>query len=192
MVDADYALVRRSIKVLLTPENMDERPALPATYDRIARACRAVVAEAGRGEGLYDVVKMELERCVGTIEKRLVTASEKSVEWLKPFTESCGWFEQQVVSIAALTHVKFKRDIHGAEPAAVLACVPRHTLCGGEDKPCQDQVRLSSIILSPMSSHHCRDLAYAMFTTTVIKSARVSHAVIDGLADWLEDERVKR
>ena len=43
-----------------------------------------------------------------------------------------------------------------------------------------------------MSSHHCRDLAYAMFTTTVIKSARVSHAVIDGLADWLEDERVKR
>ena len=61
-IDADYVLVRRSIKVLLTPERMDERPALPATYDRISRACRAVIAEAGRGKGLYDVVKMELER----------------------------------------------------------------------------------------------------------------------------------
>ncbi|RPD58496.1 Cullin-domain-containing protein [Lentinus tigrinus ALCF2SS1-6] len=156
-IDADYALVRRSVKVLLTPDDMDGRPALPATYDRISRACRAVVADAGRGEGLYDIVKMELERCVGGIEKKLVNAPEKSVQWLKPFTKSCAWFEGQVSLLQSL--LAYLDTLYVAE-----------------------KINLSRI----------KPLAYTMFTRTVIKSARVTQAIMDGLADWLEDERTKR
>ncbi|KAI0358895.1 Cullin-4B [Trametes cingulata] len=97
--EADYTLVRRTIRMLLTP---GETGALPATYDRISRACRAAVSEAGRGEGLYDAVKMELERCVGTIERELLNESRKGVEWLVPFTEACAWFEKQVGLLQSL------------------------------------------------------------------------------------------
>ncbi|KAI0662359.1 Cullin-domain-containing protein [Cubamyces menziesii] len=85
--------------MLLTP---GEDGTLPATYDRISRACRAAVAEAGKGEGLYDAVKMELERCVRVIEGSLVNDSRKSVEWLVPFTEACAWFERQVGLLQSL------------------------------------------------------------------------------------------
>ena len=90
----EYNIVRRTIKILLDPE---EKSALPVTYDRISRACRAVVSEAGKGEGLYDFLKMELEQRVGKLEKALGEEHRKSVEWLVPFTETCEWFEKQVV-----------------------------------------------------------------------------------------------
>ncbi|KAI0719069.1 Cullin-4B [Cerioporus squamosus] len=155
-IDADYALVRRSINALLNSENLD-KPVLPATYDRISRACRAVVAEAGRGEGLYDIVKMELERCVGTVEKKLVNAPEKSVEWLGPFTKRCAWFEERVSLLQSL--LAYLDTLYIAEKTNLTRIKP---------------------------------LAYSMFTTTVIKSARVTQAIIDGLGDWLEYERTKR
>ena len=94
-IDADYGLVRRAVRILLSP---GENSPLPATLERISSACRAVVNEAGKGEGLYDIVKLELERCVGTMGKMLETESRKSVEWLVPFTEACAWYEKQVVS----------------------------------------------------------------------------------------------
>ncbi|KAI0327296.1 Cullin-4B [Cubamyces sp. BRFM 1775] len=99
VIEADYALVRRTIRMLLTP---GEDGTLPATYDRITRACRASVAGAGKGEGLYDAVKMELERCVRVVESSLVNDSRKSVEWLVPFTEACAWFERQVGLLQSL------------------------------------------------------------------------------------------
>ncbi|KAI0761642.1 Cullin-domain-containing protein [Trametes elegans] len=99
VLDADYALVRRVIRALLTP---GESGALPATYDRIARACCAAVVEAGRGEGLYEAAKMELERCVGVIERELVNEPRASVEWLVPFTDACAWFEKQVGLVQSL------------------------------------------------------------------------------------------
>ena len=101
----EYNIVRRTIKILLDPE---EKSALPVTYDRISRACRAAVAEAGKAEGLYDAVKMELERCVRVIEGSLVNDSRKSVEWLVPFTEACAWFERQVVSTRTIFGAKNK------------------------------------------------------------------------------------
>lgn len=75
---------------------------MSATYDRIFRACRAVVAEAGKGEGIYDVVKMELERCVAKVQKVLTDDERKSIDWLVPFTNKCAWFEKQVVSAYSL------------------------------------------------------------------------------------------
>ncbi|KAI0638919.1 Cullin-domain-containing protein [Trametes polyzona] len=85
--EADYALVRRTIRILLTP---GEVATLPATYDRISRACRAAVSDAGKGEGLYESMKMELERCVGTIERSLANDERRGTEWLVPFTEACA------------------------------------------------------------------------------------------------------
>ncbi|KAI0757463.1 Cullin-4B [Daedaleopsis nitida] len=97
--DADLMLLRRTIKIILTPDNS---ATLPATYDRVSRACRAVVAEAGDGEGLYGDVKLALEQCVGEWEKTLIEESSKSVDWLIPFTKACTWFETQVGLLQSL------------------------------------------------------------------------------------------
>ncbi|KAI0735750.1 Cullin-domain-containing protein [Earliella scabrosa] len=156
--DADYALVRRTVKILLTPEDntAPQGATLPATYDRISRACRAVVAEAGKGEGLYDVVKMELERCVGQLERMLVNDPRKSVEWLIPFTEHCAWFQKQVALLQSL--LAYLDTLYAAE---------------------KNSIRI-------------KQLAYAMFTNAVIRSAHITQAIVEGLADWLEAERQAR
>ncbi|KAL1952365.1 hypothetical protein VTO73DRAFT_1514 [Trametes versicolor] len=99
VIEADYALVRRTIRIILTPGGPS---ALPATYDRISRACRSAVSEAGKGEGLYEAVKMELERCVGVVERSLGEEARKGVEWLVPFTDACAWFEKQVGLLQSL------------------------------------------------------------------------------------------
>ncbi len=91
----DYALVRRTISILLT---RGEAKPLPATYDRIYRACRATVDETGKGEGLYDAVKLSLEQCVKELVEELNNDARQSVEWLVPFTDVCAWYEKQVVS----------------------------------------------------------------------------------------------
>lgn len=41
---------------------------------------------------------MELERCVGVVERSLGDEVRKGVEWLVPFTDACAWFKKQVVS----------------------------------------------------------------------------------------------
>ena len=94
--DDDYALVRRTINVLLT---RGETKPLPGTYERIYRACRAAVDEAGKGEGLYDAVKIALEQCMNELVEELNSVARQSVEWLVPFTDVCAWYEKQVVSI---------------------------------------------------------------------------------------------
>ncbi|OSD05750.1 Cullin-domain-containing protein [Trametes coccinea BRFM310] len=152
--EADYTLVRRTIRMLVTP---GETGTLPATYDRIYRACRAAVTEAGKGEGLYDAVKMELERCVGTIERTLANESRKSVEWLVPFTEACAWFDKQVGLLQSL--LAYLDTLYVAEQPTL----PR-----------------------------IKQLAYTMFSDSVIKSARITQAIISGIADWLEWERTNR
>ncbi|KAI0666200.1 Cullin-domain-containing protein [Trametes maxima] len=86
--EADYALVRRTIRALLNPR--EQGPSLRP------------VSDAGRGEGLYDAVKLDLERCVGDVERALVNEERKSVEWLVPFTEACAWFEKQVGLLQSL------------------------------------------------------------------------------------------
>lgn len=51
-----------------------------------------------KGEGLYENVKLELERCVGSLARELLQDSQDGVQWLISFIESCAWFEKQAVS----------------------------------------------------------------------------------------------
>ncbi|TBU26329.1 Cullin-4B [Dichomitus squalens] len=150
----EYGLVRRTIKILLDPE---EKSPLPATYDRISRACRAVVNEAGRGEGLYDFLKMELERRVSKMEEKLGGEPRKSVDWLVPFTETCEWFEKQVGLLQSL--LAYLDTLYVAERGHLIGT---------------------------------KQLAYTMFTNTVVKSVRVTAAIMDGISDWLEWERTHK
>nr|VWP01822.1 Glutamyl-tRNA synthetase (EC [Ganoderma boninense] len=95
----DYLLVKRTISILLTRH--EDKP-LPATYDRIYRACRAAVDEAGKGEGLYDAMKIALEQCVNNLVEELNKDPRKSAEWLVPFTNVCEWYEKQVGLLQSL------------------------------------------------------------------------------------------
>ncbi|KAI0825282.1 Cullin-domain-containing protein [Trametes gibbosa] len=152
--EADYTLVRRTIRMLLTP---GEDGMLPATYDRISRACNAAVSEAGKGEGLYEAVKMELERCVGVVERELVGDARRGAEWLVPFTEACAWFERQVGLLRSL--LAYLDTLYVAEHPHLPST---------------------------------KQLAYTMFSATVIQSPRVMQAITSGIVNWLEWERTNR
>ncbi|OSX68038.1 hypothetical protein POSPLADRAFT_1064405 [Postia placenta MAD-698-R-SB12] len=90
--DEDSRLLKRCLRVLLVK---DCRDALPATYEEIYRACRAVVCVHGRGEGLYGDVRLELERCIGSLSASLLENQAQETDWLLPFIEVCVWFERQ-------------------------------------------------------------------------------------------------
>ena len=40
---------------------------------------------------------MELEQCVGRLEKDLLVPADDEVKWLGTFVDACQWFEKQVV-----------------------------------------------------------------------------------------------
>ena len=61
-------------------------------------ACRTIVSATKDSGDLYDKVKMQLERCVGELAQGLSDKKEKGVQWIKPFNETCEWFEGRVVS----------------------------------------------------------------------------------------------
>lgn len=88
-------MLKRCLRVLLVK---DGRDALPATYEEIYRACRAVVCVHGRGEGLYGDVRLELERCIGSLSASLLDNQAQETDWLLPFIEVCVWFGRQAVS----------------------------------------------------------------------------------------------
>ncbi|PCH33173.1 Cullin-domain-containing protein [Wolfiporia cocos MD-104 SS10] len=119
--DEDLALVRRSIRTLLTKNGVD---ALPATYEHIYRACRAVVCVHTLGEGLYGNVKMELEQCVGGLARDLLQDRRGDAEWLLPFIDVCSWFEkrvgilQSVLTYLDRVYVTSKRDLFSIKQLA--------------------------------------------------------------------------
>ena len=92
--DKDFGLVTRSVRILLDKQGRDN---LPAAYEYIYRACRSVVDVYNRGEGLYETLKLELEKCVGSLAKELIQVKAGEVEWLLPFNATCAWFEKQTV-----------------------------------------------------------------------------------------------
>ena len=184
-LDGEYALMRHAVKVLLTPE---ETTPLSETYDRISRACRAVVSEAGKGEGLYDYLKMELERCVKTMVSMLVTDTHKGMDWLAPFTDACAWFEKQVVSFcpALLSpHLELQQCRVCCNPflRTSIPCMSLH----------RPNLLISSalLLLYPTADSYrsFRHLADTLFISTVIGHSQISQAIINGLSDWLEWER---
>ncbi|GJE92100.1 cullin-domain-containing protein [Phanerochaete sordida] len=97
--DRDLALVRRAIRVVLAKGTTET---MPATYEKIYAACRAVVQNAQNGEGVYEYLKMEMERCFGSLLRELLETPHIGVAWLQPFIETCSWFDRQVTLLKSL------------------------------------------------------------------------------------------
>ncbi|KAI0727582.1 Cullin-4B [Fomitopsis betulina] len=97
--DKDFGLVTRSVRVLLNKHGSEP---IPAAYEYIYRACRSVVDVYNRGEGLYETVKLELEKCVGSLAKELLQDKAGEVEWLLKFNETCAWFEKQTAILQSV------------------------------------------------------------------------------------------
>lgn len=98
--DREFGLVRHTIRVVLAKDTADK---LPATYEKIYAACQAVVCNAQKGEGIYDNLKLELERCFRNLLKELLDNAQSGIKWLEPFIQACEWFDKQVVSSTALS-----------------------------------------------------------------------------------------
>ncbi|KAI0344167.1 Cullin-domain-containing protein [Trametopsis cervina] len=97
--DSYFNIIRASIRILLDSSITDE---LPATYEKLYSACRAVVCEADRGEGLYENLKLSLEQCVGRVSRQLLELSQPGIHWLQSFVEACEWFEGRVHLLESL------------------------------------------------------------------------------------------
>ncbi|KAI0700482.1 Cullin-domain-containing protein [Cytidiella melzeri] len=90
LYESQFNILRGSIRALLDNTHVG---GLPASHQQLYTACRAVVCEAQRGEGLYENVKISLEQCVGRTS---------GAQWLQPFVEACEWFEKRVQSLESL------------------------------------------------------------------------------------------
>jgi len=90
--------VRRCIRTLLTKGTTET---LPITYEAIYLACRSIVCVADKGEGLYENLKIELERSLSRLANELVDEKGTEGQWIAAFVQACDWFEKQVVSIVS-------------------------------------------------------------------------------------------
>ena len=97
-----YSLTTRFLRYYLVKPR-PHAPVLPpppnSSFENIFSACRTIVAVMKDSGDLHDQVKMQLERCVGELAQDLGDKKEKGVKWIKPFNETCAWFEERVVSM---------------------------------------------------------------------------------------------
>ena len=96
-----YSLITRFLRYYLTkPRSLGAglTPPPNSSFENIFAGCRTIVSAAKDSGDLYDQVKMQLERCVGELAQDLGDKKEKGVRWIKPFNETCVWFEGRVVS----------------------------------------------------------------------------------------------
>ena len=97
-----YSLITRFLRYYLVKPR-PHAPVLPpppnSSFENIFSACRTIVAVMKDSGDLHDQVKMQLERCVGELAQDLGDKKEKGVKWIKPFNETCAWFEGRVVSV---------------------------------------------------------------------------------------------
>ncbi|KAI0059900.1 Cullin-4B [Artomyces pyxidatus] len=91
--DSLLAQLRQCIRLLLTRYSQED---LPLPYERIYSACRHIVFIMGMGEGLTDILKLELEKCVGNLEKGLSEEIADGMDYFSPLARSLTWFEGQV------------------------------------------------------------------------------------------------
>ena len=101
--DREFVLVRQTIRILLERGTAEK---LPATYEKIYAACQAVVCNARKGEGLYDSLKLEMERCLGSLLRGLLDTPQTGIVWLDPFIQACEWFDKQVVRKTTGVHLE--------------------------------------------------------------------------------------
>lgn len=97
-----HSLIIRFLRYYLTKPR-SHAPGLPSppnsSFENIFSACRTIVYITKGSGDLYDQVKMQLERCVGELAQALGDKKEKGIQWIKPFNETCAWFEGRVVSM---------------------------------------------------------------------------------------------
>ncbi|KAG2129711.1 Cullin family-domain-containing protein [Suillus bovinus] len=96
--DSLYVRLARSIRALLEKGSGE----LGTTYEGVYTACRGIVCIAGRGEGLYEMLKAEIHRCVNRLAEELEKTNKDGVEWIGQFVETCAWFERQVALLESL------------------------------------------------------------------------------------------
>jgi len=97
-----YTLITRFLRYYLAKPRSREADLAPppnSSFESIFTACRTVVSVSKGSGDLYDQVRMQLERCVGELSQDLSDKKEKGVQWIKPFNETCAWFEGRVVSV---------------------------------------------------------------------------------------------
>lgn len=92
--DPHFRIVKGSILALLDASADRE---LPRTHEAVYAACRAVVCEAEKGEGLYEQLKINVEQYIGKISARLFSNPSPPIEWLSAFINASEQFEKRVV-----------------------------------------------------------------------------------------------
>jgi cullin-4 len=101
-----YTLITRFLRYYLTkPRSLGATLSPPpnSSFENIFTACRTIVSTTKDPGDLHDQVRMQLERCVGELAQDLGDKKEKGVRWIKPFNETCAWFEGRVVSADRIT-----------------------------------------------------------------------------------------
>ncbi|KAI0785913.1 Cullin family-domain-containing protein [Abortiporus biennis] len=122
--DPEFALVKRSIRVLLS---FGSNEPLPASYQKVHTSCRASVVLGQKGEGLYEALKLELERCLSDISRVLRGNDKSGIAWLAVFIEACSWFEKQIGLMESLLAFLDRVYMHGLTDATNI-----HSLSYGQ------------------------------------------------------------
>ncbi|KAF4584577.1 hypothetical protein EYR40_004576 [Pleurotus pulmonarius] len=95
-----FVLLKRCLRVLLS-KNPTEYPEIPLSYVGVYDMCRAMVCDAGLGDGLFEDVRLEVEKCIGVLLTHL-GADHDHIQWLSNFVECCAWFEKQIALLSSL------------------------------------------------------------------------------------------
>jgi len=81
------------VRIILT---CDTTSALPVTYERIFALCRDAIVVHDKGEILANIMKIELDRSVASLEREFADDISEGVGFASPFAEALTWFEKQV------------------------------------------------------------------------------------------------
>lgn len=144
---------------------------MPATHHTIYSACRTVVSIAKRGEGLYNVLQMELERYVNVLVRECTRVGRGPVEWIGLFVSTCTSFEIRVVSPFLCFH------------SSSLKLAVQDLLISLLTYLDQDYIVKNSSLKS------IRSTANAILRELVFGNSTVLENIYEGTKDWIESER---
>ncbi|KAG5638980.1 hypothetical protein H0H81_008200 [Sphagnurus paluster] len=155
--DTEFALLKRTIRTILTQQSEES---LPASYAGIYSACRSVVTVCNRGEGLYGILRIELEQSVGRIANSLTSSiipPGQSMQWVVELVKACTWYAKQISLLQSLlTYL--------------------------------DQVYVVSMA-NKTEPKSIRDSAFALFTAKIFDSFQISARLRAGIQEWATWER---
>lgn len=105
--DEDLNLLKRTIRTILTEEHPEP---LATSNERIYTACRIVVCVSGRGQGLFDTLRIELEQYVARLARSLSSQKEQDPsKWIMHVVRDSSYFTSRIVRfpISNITYVLF-------------------------------------------------------------------------------------